>query len=329
MKSKYVIVCIDSDVEVLNLLETKISKIIDSNYTVHTYTTAEEALTNCLLYISQGKEILMTISSFELSNMNADEFILSLYRHSPYTKNILFDTNLTLECIKNIINNGNIDRIIEKNLKQYNLELMILDIIKTYDNERRVRDYQNILEDAVEKRTKDLKETNVKLHILATTDSLTGIKNRRSFFDSSDPMIPYIKREKQPLVILAIDIDKFKTINDTHGHHTGDVVLVEVTKTISHILRKSDIFGRIGGEEFAILLPNTSLDGAKLVAEKMRETIEALKLFSGENLPIPVTISIGISDMNYSDNCTEDILLRADEALYKAKGNGRNQVVCG
>jgi diguanylate cyclase (GGDEF)-like protein len=142
-------------------------------------------------------------------------------------------------------------------------------------------------------------------------------------------MIPYIKREKQPLVVLAIDIDKFKTINDTHGHHTGDVVLVEVTKTISHILRKSDIFGRIGGEEFAILLPNTSIDGAKLVAEKMRETIESLKLFSGENIPIPVTISIGISDMNYNDNCTEDILLRADEALYKAKGNGRNQVVCG
>lgn len=329
MKSKYVIVCIDSDVEVLNTLETKISKIIDSNYTVRTYTTAEEALTNCLLYISQGKEILMTLCSFELSNMNADEFILSLYKHSPYTKNILFDTNLTLECIKNIINNGNINRIIEKNLKQYNLELMILDIIKTYDNERRVRDYQNILEDAVEKRTKDLKETNVKLHILATTDSLTGIKNRRSFFDSSDPMIPYIKREKQPLVILAIDIDKFKAINDTHGHHTGDVVLVEITKSISHILRKSDIFGRIGGEEFAILLPSTSLDGAKLVAEKMRDTIENLKLFSGENLPISVTISIGISDMNHNDNCTEDILLRADEALYKAKNNGRNQVVCG
>jgi len=328
MKSKYVIVCIDSDIEVLNTLEIKISKIIDSNYAVHTYTTAEEALVNCLLYVSQGKEILMTISSFELSNMNADEFILNLYKHSPYTKNVLFDTNLTLECIKNIINNGNINRIIEKNLKQYNLELMILDIIKTYDNERRVRDYQNILEDAVEKRTKDLKETNVKLHILATTDSLTGIKNRRSFFDSSDPMIPYIKREKQPLVILAIDIDKFKAINDTHGHHTGDIVLVEVTKTISQILRKSDIFGRIGGEEFAILLPNTSLDGARLVAEKMRGAIENLNLLSPEEIPIPVTISIGISDMNSGDNCTEDILLRADEALYKAKNNGRNQVIC-
>ncbi len=326
MKSRYVIVCIDNDIEVLNILETKISKIIDSNYAVHTYTTAEEALVNCLSSISHGKEILMTISSFELSNMNAEEFILNLYKHSPYTKNILFDKNVTLESIKNIINNGNIYRIIEKNLKQYSLELMILETIKIYDSERRVRDYQNILEDAVEKRTKDLKETNVKLHILATTDSLTGIKNRRSFFDSSEPMIPYIKREKQYLTVLAIDIDKFKAVNDTYGHHAGDQVLIEVTKNITRILRKSDIFGRIGGEEFAVLLPNTSIDGAKLVAEKMREIIENIKIFSNNNQQIQLTISIGVASMTEEDELLEDILLKADEALYKAKSNGRNQV---
>lgn len=326
MESKYVIVCIDSDIEVLNNLEMKISKIIDSNYAVRTYTTAEEALTNCLIYVSRGKEILMTISSFELSSMNAEEFIISLYKHSPYTKNIIFDTNLTIDPIKNIINNGTLYKIIEKNLKKYNLELIILETIKAYDNERRVRDYQNILEDAVEKRTKDLKDSNARLHILATTDSLTGIKNRRSFFESCDPMIPYIKRERQTLTVLAIDIDKFKFINDTYGHHTGDLALIEITKIISHILRKSDIFGRIGGEEFAILLPNTALDGAKLVAEKMREAIESFELYTTNKSKIAITISIGIATMNENDYRTEDILLRADEALYCAKNSGRNQV---
>jgi len=203
---------------------------------------------------------------------------------------------------------------------------MVLDAIKIYDSERRVRDYQAILEDAVEKRTKDLKDTNVKLHILATTDSLTGIKNRRSFFESSEPMMPYIKREGQQLAILAIDIDKFKAINDTYGHIKGDEALILVTKTISQTLRKSDIFGRLGGEEFAVTLPNTSLDGATFVAEKMREAIENLNFKSNDSSHIKITISIGITSMTQNDENLEDMLVRADEALYKAKGNGRNQV---
>jgi diguanylate cyclase (GGDEF)-like protein len=326
MKSKYIIVCIDNELEVLNELERKISKIIDSNYVVHTYTSAEEALSQSLLHIASGQEILMSISSYDLSNMNGEEFLVSLFKYSPYTKNIVFENDLNLKSLKNIINNASVYKVVEKNLKQYNLELMVLDAIKIYDGERRVRDYQNILEDAVEKRTKDLKDTNVKLHILATTDSLTGIKNRRSFFDSSEPMMPYIKREKHQLTVLAIDIDKFKSINDTYGHHKGDEALILVTQTISQSLRKSDIFGRIGGEEFAVSLPNTSLEGAKLVAEKMRSTVEDLLFFSNNHERINITVSIGITAMKEGDNYLEDMLIRADEALYSAKNNGRNQV---
>lgn len=326
MKSKYIIVCIDNETEILNELERKITKIIDSNYTVYTYTSAEEALSQSLIHIANGQEILMSISSYNLSNMNGEEFLTSLFKYSPYTKNIVFENDLTLKSIKNIINNATIYKLVEKNLKHYDLELMVLDAIKIYDSERRVRDYQAILEDAVEKRTKDLKDTNVKLHILATTDSLTGIKNRRSFFESSEPMMPYIKREGQQLAILAIDIDKFKSINDTYGHIKGDEALVLVTKTISQTLRKSDIFGRLGGEEFAVSLPNTSLEGATFVAEKMREAIESLNFLSNDNVHIKITISIGITSMTKNDEHLEDMLVRADEALYRAKGNGRNQV---
>jgi hypothetical protein len=148
MDSKYIIVCIDSDIAILNKLEEKITKIIDSNYVVHTYTTAEEALTHSFENIANGHEILMTISNYELANMNAEEFIINLFKNSPYTKNILFEPDLTLESVSNI---ASLYKIIEKNLSKYDFELIILDTIKVYDSERRVREYQNILEDAVEK----------------------------------------------------------------------------------------------------------------------------------------------------------------------------------
>jgi diguanylate cyclase (GGDEF)-like protein len=324
---KYIIVCIDSSNEVLEKLEKKITNIIDSNYVVHTYSTAEEALLHSFENIAKGHEILMTICSDELSNMSGEKFLINFYKNSPYSKNILFDENLSIEKLKNIINDASLYRVIKKDLDNFDFELMILEAIKLYDQERRLREYQNVLEDAVDKRTKELKETNVKLHILAITDSLTGVRNRRSYFDSTDTMIPYIRREKQSMGVLMIDIDKFKLINDTYGHATGDEALKLVAIVLEKIVRKSDIFARIGGEEFATTLPHTSLKGTMLVAEKMRESIENLQFKSLSSQDVPLRISIGVSMLSDKDKCLEDILHRADEALYNAKHSGRNRVV--
>ncbi|HIP13030.1 MAG TPA: GGDEF domain-containing protein [Arcobacter sp.] len=326
MNSKYIIVCIDSDIEILNKLEQKITTIIDNNYVVYTYTMAEEALLESFKNIAKGYEILMTILSDDLPNITGEEFLLNFYKNSPYTKNVLFNLDLDVNKIANIVNNASIFRIIEKNLDKFNFELMILETIKVYDQERRLRDYQNVLEDAVDKRTKELKDTNVKLHLLATTDSLTGVKNRRSYFDSSDSMIPHIRREKQDLGVLMIDIDKFKSINDTHGHATGDEALKIVANELIKVVRKSDIFGRIGGEEFATTLPHTSLEGTMLVAEKMRTIIEKIDFASDDGSLIKLRVSIGVSMLEDEDNTLEDLLHRADLALYKAKESGRNQV---
>ena len=112
---------------------------------------------------------------------------------------------------------------------------------------------------------------NVKLNVLATIDSLSGVKNRRSFFESCSPMISYNRREKKQLATLMIDIDKFKLINDTYGHKTGDNIIKLMAKSTEAILRKSDVFGRLGGEEFAAVLPSTSLRGALIVAENIRK----------------------------------------------------------
>jgi len=123
-----------------------------------------------------------------------------------------------------------------------------------------------------------------------------------------------------------IDIDKFKAINDTYGHALGDEALKLVSKALFKVVRKSDIFGRIGGEEFSATLPHTSLEGTMLVAEKMREIVEGLHFKSKDDVLIPLRVSIGVSMLIDEDKTLEDILHRADLALYKAKESGRNQV---
>ena len=276
--------------------------------------------------IVDGNNILMTISSYNFSTKADERFLIDFYKHSPYTKNILFADNLNTQIISTMINESSLHRIIPKELDVYDFELMVLDTIKIHDQERRLRDYQNILEEAVDKRTRELKDINVKLQVLATTDSLTNIKNRRSFFDSSEPMVPYCKREKKEIGFLMIDIDHFKLINDTYGHSTGDEALKLIAKTLSTIVRKSDILGRIGGEEFAVSLPNTNKSGILLVANKIREAIENLIFTDSNDTLINLRVSIGAAILKEEDNNIDDIRNRADDALYNAKEAGRNQI---
>ena len=317
MNSKHIIMCIDEDAKILKQLNSKISKIIDSNYIVYTYTSHEEALIHSFENIANGYDILMTISSYNFSNKANERFLIDFFRHSPYTKNILFSTNLNTEIISIIFNEASIHRIIEKNLEQYDFELIVLESIKIHDQERRLREYQNILEDAVDKRTQELKDINIRLQVLATTDSLTGIKNRRSFFDSSEPMISYTRREEKHLGVLMLDIDHFKKFNDTYGHAVGDEALKIIVNTINIVVRKSDIVGRVGGEEFAVSLPNTTQEGIIFVANKIREAVEKLTFSTSDKIEIPLRLSIGAT--------IDDLIQSADTALYMATTSGRNQ----
>jgi len=325
MNPRHIIMCIDSNTQVLSTLKEKITKIIDSNYVVYTYTTPEEALVHAFENIANGADILMTISSYDFASKGSERFIIDFHKHSPYSKNVLFSTNLNTEIISDIINESTIHRIIPKDLEAYDFELMILDTIKLQDQERRLREYQAILEDAIDKRTKELKDINIKLQVLATTDSLTGIKNRRSYFDSSEPMISFSRREEKKLGILMIDIDKFKNVNDTYGHDIGDKAIILIVNTMNGILRKSDILGRIGGEEFAISLPNTTKEGVILVSNKIKDAVSNI-LFIHNETEIPLRVSIGCTILKDSDKTIDDILHRSDEALYKAKNAGRNTV---
>jgi diguanylate cyclase (GGDEF)-like protein len=148
--------------------------------------------------------------------------------------------------------------------------------------------------------------------------------NKRMFHEISQHYFQTAQKNKLHLTLLLLDLDHFKKVNDTYGHQAGDLLLKRFVKNLNRILNKSDIFARIGGEEFAILLSQTDSDEAYILAEKIREEIEKDCInYGGQE--ICITTSIGISDNLESDTEFENIFARADIALYKAKNEGRNK----
>ena len=189
-----------------------------------------------------------------------------------------------------------------------------------------LKDSNKILEQKVMARTKELEESNTKLYKQATIDSLTNIPNRRYFFEMSDRYLQLSHRKLQALSFIIFDIDFFKKVNDAHGHETGDRVLKFITNKIDILLRRSDIFGRIGGEEFAIALLDTNIEQAASIAEKLRKGIQNSTYIS-KDIAIKLTISLGVTQAKVNEQEVSFILSRADVALYQAKDGGRNRVV--
>jgi diguanylate cyclase (GGDEF)-like protein/PAS domain S-box-containing protein len=161
------------------------------------------------------------------------------------------------------------------------------------------------------------------LRVLATTDALTGAKNRRYFLQVAEEELIRAKRYGAPLSVLMMDLDHFKHINDTHGHAGGDEVLRRFVAIAKEHLRATDILGRIGGEEFAILLPETDAAGAFVLAERIRQTVSDTAV-CWDGKVIHVSVSQGISCLDRSDDNIHDLVSRADKALYAAKAQGRN-----
>ncbi len=162
---------------------------------------------------------------------------------------------------------------------------------------------------------------------LATLDSLTEIFNRRTFLELAKKEIARHRRTRSPLALLMVDFDHFKRVNDTYGHLTGDAVLKSFTATTLTCLRENDLFGRYGGEEFTILLPETDTEGAAIFADRLRARVAEVCVTVGA-ASISCTVSIGITGLNLADEADLDAILRvADEALIAAKAAGRNRVV--
>jgi two-component system cell cycle response regulator len=172
-------------------------------------------------------------------------------------------------------------------------------------------------------RTKDLQQELVaqgtRLESLLREDALTGLQNRRSILTQLGGMVSGARRHGHPLSIAIADLDRFKRVNDTYGHKTGDEVLVGAVHAMGAHMRAEDQLGRLGGEEFLVLLPDTDADAATHVAERVRAEVASAPT------PVPVTVSIGLA--TWAGETAEEFLHRADEALYAAKQAGRDRVM--
>ena len=161
---------------------------------------------------------------------------------------------------------------------------------------------------------------------LASTDPLTGADNRRSFFEKGNAELRRAKRYNRLVAILAMDLDHFKQINDEHGHAVGDKVLKKFVEVCKGVLLEQDILGRVGGEEFTIILPEDDLAAGKHVAERLRHACEDISVKANEEI-LQITVSIGVIECGKSEETLEEALERADKLLYQAKKAGRNRIL--
>jgi diguanylate cyclase (GGDEF)-like protein/PAS domain S-box-containing protein len=180
-----------------------------------------------------------------------------------------------------------------------------------------------IAEDITEK-----KQLEGELQRLATTDVLTQSSNRRHFFDCARQAFDKAREEGEPLAFLLLDIDDFKQINDSYGHQEGDQVLQRIADSGKAVLRRGDLFGRIGGEEFAAVFPGCTAQVAEQIAERLQREIQRLSFSHGQQV-YGVTVSQGLTGLGDEDADLDALFARADAAMYQAKRQGKNQIVRG
>ena len=170
--------------------------------------------------------------------------------------------------------------------------------------------------------------TSVKASIeMAVTDALTGLYNRRYLETHLAHLIEHAVNRGKPLSVLTLDVDFFKSVNDTYGHDAGDRVLQEMAGRIRSSIRNIDLACRTGGEEFVVVLPGTDLQTAERVGERIRKTVAGKPFNAAPDCHLTITVSLGISALTTVEEGVDDLLKRADQALYRAKREGRNRVI--
>ncbi|MDD4506549.1 MAG: GGDEF domain-containing protein, partial [Sulfurospirillaceae bacterium] len=198
----------------------------------------------------------------------------------------------------------------------------MVSVLLSHENE--LKEMNKTLEKKVQERTVELQDANEKLTHLSRHDTLTQLHNRLASNEYLHQEFLRMKRTHTPFSVAVLDIDHFKKVNDTYGHDVGDVVLIHVAKILKELARTTDFVARFGGEEFLLILPDTLQEGAYKVAEKIRSAIETSNPPTVKN----ITLSIGIATASEEDKHEDYVVKMADKALYQAKNEGRNRVVC-
>ncbi|MEW6552285.1 MAG: diguanylate cyclase [Campylobacterota bacterium] len=273
------------------------------------------------LFIANQDSIDLVVTDINMPKMSGLSLIEKIHEVNSDMPCIITTAYNELEFLHRAINLGvvgfvlkplDLYKLIETCIKAVTPSMLRKELIRK--NEELTKLNQE-LEKKVAERTKELE-------ILANTDPLTGISNRRDFFNKASVLFD---NSKGNIFATMLDLDKFKVLNDTYGHSFGDIVLKKVTSYIRDYLRPQDIFGRMGGEEFAILCECESLELFMLKMEQVREEITKLE-FENDNIKVHVTISFGIAQREQNEDI-DSLLARADDALYEAKESGRNKVI--
>ncbi|MCP4179833.1 MAG: diguanylate cyclase [bacterium] len=293
------------DDEILNLSIVKVL-LQREDLDVSTATSGEE----CLELMS-NKQFDVAVLDIMMPEINGFDLCKKIKELNPYVIVIFLTANIDDESIEKAFNSGGFDYI-EKPLRK-------VELIARIHNAIRVRKAEKRLHDAL----KELESKNKVLEMRATIDGLTELVNHVHIKKLLDLRFEEAKRYSHPLSVLMLDLDNFKTVNDSYGHLEGDNALKIIAKRLKNSIRKIDICGRYGGEEFLIILPNTELKYAVIVAENLREVIESTK-FSGHE--ICLTVSIGVASINDEMQTTNQLIRKADVLLYKAKNKGRNRI---
>ena len=197
----------------------------------------------------------------------------------------------------------------------------LLSVATVRDHDGGVRYFISQIQDISERR-----RMVEKLRDQANLDYLTGLYNRRYFIERGTQELARANRYAKPLSLLMLDVDEFKQINDTRGHRTGDLVLRHLSRVLGETLRSVDFCGRLGGEEFAVLLPETDAAAAQEIAERLRAAVAGSAVVPEDGPPVRYTISLGVTTLGASDSNIDTLLGLADKGLYKAKRSGRNRV---
>ena len=269
--------------------------------------------------LSKNREITVNITIMTLALLLVFLYIVKMeFRHLKTLTNsvLMYDpekNNFPMKILKETDEISLMQNAIVSMVTKINLYTKLLDSHKA------------LLEDKVKQRTEELERSNQELKELASVDPLTKLYNRRYFTESSEKTLDLAKRNNKAMSIIMLDIDMFKDINDTYGHATGDKCIVAVSNVLLELTRKSDVVCRFGGEEFIVLLPETNMDGAYTIAEKIRNEIQLQKMKVSANKEVRLTVSAGVSEVNLEKDANIEIAIhRADYAMYEAKRAGRN-----
>lgn len=290
----------------------------------------------------------VVVSDLRMPGMLGTELLAEIAKRRPLVSRVILTGHTETKEILDAINRAEIYRYVTKPWENNELLTVLQQAVnhhllltknqeliealkdkneKLILKEKELLNFNQTLEQKVEERTFELKEANEKLSELAMTDSLTKVLTRRAIFTKFNEEIDRAARYKRPLVIAMVDVDHFKKFNDTEGHVLGDEALKKIAQAFCTNLRKSDAVGRYGGEEFLLVLPETKLQSAREIAERLRHNIETIS-FQGQKEEAYLTVSMGLAAFPEHGTNADDLVQAADHGLYTAKQKGRNQIVC-